>query len=157
MAEESTPTQQIELTTDLPADLLMLIGRVTVVFGQLEYVLQLCTKRLSDLDFDTAMSDAEKLKNVHALKNRVDELFQIRSMDQGKEAEFGALIDQIEPLYRRRADVIHGLFAVEQHGRAIHQWKRDAKFAELADLANLHRDARDVMLTLNSITHPKNQ
>lgn len=106
--------RQVDLTDELPPELLVLLGRLLVNFGQIEYLLQLSIKRLSGKGLSDGLRDAERLVNLSELCEEAQRLFEQQTMDQGLEGDFRNIITCVKNLNDMRPNVIHGFFGVDQ-------------------------------------------
>ncbi|MBL6928256.1 MAG: hypothetical protein ISR44_03710 [Rhodospirillales bacterium] len=145
--------QQIELGDDfLSEETFAAVGRLTIAFGQLDYILQITVKRLLQKSFGEGMAQAERLETINALKGRSTELFGLRVMDQASEAKFDKLIEKISGLYKKRQSVIHGFWGKDNQGQVVRIWKRKFQSTNLNDLGHLYEAVKQAVRELDTIT-----
>ena len=153
---DETEFTLINLTVDLPDDILKAIGRLTISFGQLEYVLALTILRTSSngMTFEEAHEKAKKLVSIHALAERAYEEFQRRTLDQNIEARFLALVGDVRDLARRWADVKHALWGIGKDGRVNWVVRGQQAPVDIEQLTQLDEDICGTKDALNQLTSP---
>jgi len=132
-----------------------IVGRLTIAFGQLDYVLQITVKRHLNKSFGEGMREAERLQTINALRDRAEWQHGRRVMDQKKEAKFMGLMERISDLYKERQAVIHGLWAKDGQGQVVRIWKRKPQSTDLRHLEKLFKSVQRVTLDLNAFTLPE--
>lgn len=139
---DETEFTLINTAVDLPDDILTAIGRLTVSYGQLEYILALTIKRTSStgMTFEEAHEEAKMLVSIHALAERAYENFRRRTLNQDIEARFHALVADIRDLARRWADVKHALWGIGEDGRVNWVVRGQQAPVDLDQLAQLDED-----------------
>lgn len=148
---KATLAKPIILTDDLPPATFELIGRITVSFGQLEHLLAVLVKRtLEGATFSEGMAEAEKLRTIANLGKAISEGFARRTMNQAKEAEVDASLEEVGRLYGMRHDVIHAVWARTLDGDEV--YSRRGRLPP--KLAELHQRTRRVIATLNRLIPP---
>ncbi len=85
------------------------LGRLVVAAGRVEYVLKLCLKSLSGKGFTAGMLEAEEVRHLSSLCDKVTELAKKKLNDSDKE-QFLKLVLEIEQLAKERNDTIHALW-----------------------------------------------
>ena len=153
---EQTEFTLINSAVDLPDDILMAIGRLTVSFGQLEYVLALTIIRTSStgMTFGEAHEKAKTLVSIHALAERAYEEFQRRTLDQNIEARLHALVGDVRDLARRWADVKHALWGTGEDGRVNWVARGQQAPVDTELLAQLDEEICATRDALNQLTSP---
>jgi hypothetical protein len=124
MAPKAKPKREF---VDLPPALIQALGLVSARYGQIEHVLTLTLKRISDLSYDEAFLWVEETKNRGRTDRRklVRQHFRDWAIGEFGEAEgkqrakdFHILIDEWVDLAEQRDNVIHCAWTVED-GQSI--------------------------------------
>jgi hypothetical protein len=101
-------------TIDPPPAIVMEIGKATMAWGRLEYVLKLTIKSCLDIGFVEGMQHAESKFKVMEIVNDLKKLLRERDYTDAKLAEIEWVLGQVEDFCELRNDVIHSAWTV--HG-----------------------------------------
>jgi hypothetical protein len=112
---------QVQLRDDLPAETLILVGKIAVAFGQLEYTLALALKRERRLSLSEGITAAERIISRPSLIAAISEARAIRLMDQAKEASMDEILSQVEYVNGRRNALLHGCWVYFPDGTLRHR------------------------------------
>lgn len=101
--------KKIPIRDDFPSCFFDELGRLVVAAGRVEYVLKLCLKQLRGQGFSAGMLEAEELRQLSCLcdkvKNKAD---QVLKGQQRKDLH--ALIAEIKRIGGQRNDMVHALW-----------------------------------------------
>ncbi len=142
-------------TDDLPEDLLKLIGRIAISWGQLENILALTYKRIADVTMEEAISLAREVGGLRTLSDTVRAKFEIRTLDQVAEARFSRLLKRAIDAGVKRHDIMHGQWGKDPQGEVC--WYRKGRKLEVRTdaLEELRNEIRDVTAEINYLTFPR--
>lgn len=142
--------QMLTMTTDLPCDLLKIIGQIAVAYGQLEHALAMSIKRTTPgISIEDALELAESFS---ARRELATQRFGIWYQDQNLEGKFEKAIDHAREVAKRRHDVMHALWA--KNGDNGVCWLRLGWYnaPDLAELQSIRDDIYRTAMELNGAT-----
>lgn len=85
------------------------VGRLVVAAGRVEYVLKLCLKQLVGSGFAPGMLEAEQVRHLSSLCDKVAEHAK-KKLNGQQQTNFCTLIDKIKTLACQRNDTVHALW-----------------------------------------------
>lgn len=140
----------VTLSHDLDPALLLLIGKVIVRHGQLEYLLALSIKRTSSMSIQEAV---RLTKGMLERSHMASETFALWAQNQEDEAYFDGLLEEARRLNDQRNDIVHAFWT--RHDGADH-WNRLGVQREInySELKTLVMDLMSVITRLNAATAP---
>jgi hypothetical protein len=92
------------------------IGRITIAWGRLEYVMKLAIKRCLGRPFSEGMLHAEKRRQFSELLKELRGQFAQQTLDKETRALLDKVLAQIEDLNEKRQDIIHSSWTVSPEG-----------------------------------------
>ena len=140
----------------VPDDILQSVGRVTIAFAQLEYIMAVVVKRLIGEGLKTGMAKAEELKFFDTIYTELKALLHEPGRDAESVKRLEATAAKADDLMRdRRHDVIHAVYFkdidVPDGGFRIRRRKK--VYLDIEALNELHAEVMRVRDELEEATH----
>ena len=136
------PQRNITMVSlEMPADpeLLKAAGRVALAHGQLELVLCMTVKSLSELSVQEALDETATMK-AYELREKIKQLFKQKRSDELAKIKLDALVNKAKRLSDKRNSLIHRPWAKDNRGQWVvkaedHIWGKPPSIDQLNQLA----------------------
>lgn len=116
-------------------DLILVMGKVAIAYGQLEHVLKLAYKRVSGQTYADAMEIADKLRSNPAIAEQLTQAFAKRFMHQELEKKLDHMVERILKVNGIRNHLLHGYWHRKIDSGELRITKGDQKIDVTASLA----------------------
>jgi hypothetical protein len=94
------------------------VGRLVVAAGRVEYVLKLCLKQLLGGGFTAGILQAEKVRHLSSLCEKVEQHAK-QKLDCQQQANFCPLINKLKAIVVQRNDTVHALWTTTDSGELL--------------------------------------
>ncbi len=162
-------TSNVELRKfiDLPPKLIEALGEVSARYGQIEHLLAMTIKRTTELSYDAAVAEVERLRSRPNIRKKAKRSFCDQAINEFGEIEgkkraeaFNDLIQNWVDLVDQRDDVIHCCWSVGIEDKQLSGTRRgrllkwDDRPVGIKDVEKLGDNLKQFVVRLNTATMP---
>ena len=144
-----------KLPDDWPLNMRRLIGEIVISAGQLEHILDLSYKRLSDKSYSEGMQEASEMFRCKLKTKKILDAAKTRPISERDLEVLETILRKVDAAWESRNDVIHAVYAEEPSGKRVRRrWVSKGKeefksidlgvaekqFQKVVDSLRKHRD-----------------
>jgi hypothetical protein len=140
---------QIDLTEPMPDEVALLIGKIAIAFGRLEYVRIIAYKREARLPLIEGLRRAEAARHRDELSQKIKDARALRLMDQDAEMLMIAVCDQFDAVCRERDELLHACWARHPDGQI--KYRPPRQDWRPLDLEELSRVLSNILIVADNL------
>lgn len=107
------------LPDEWPLKMRRLIGEIVISAGQLEHILDLSYKRLSDKSYSKGMQEASEMYRCKQKTKKILDAASARPISERDLEKLETILKEVDAVWERRNDVIHAVYAQEPSGKRV--------------------------------------